>query len=483
MRGELLGEKGITVSAAVTISIILTAIIVGGVVYVVTPKEERVPGEVTESDVRDFLSGASSSTVKDILSDVVDPDIIAELAPPPGPGDVELTLGFVLGGYISGSTWDGRFIVAAERLKTLYPWFDYVYDEGVVLGGKDPAVSARDLIETMGADLVDSSWEPGGIPAFHTLSTEYPDLYFFDTVASDVSSGRNFSRYFVRQYQAMYLEGLVAGALTETNKIGIAVGPACVQNYRRMAAFYLGIKEANPDATLYVKYVGEWYAPAKERDVSLALVDLGVDVLTNYTDSTAPVEVCAERGIWYIGKDTDVASIGDADLKMDIIGDTPWATTDVVAVSFDTRWEVIWNYYLKEYLAGVENPARLVFLGMDDYISLPADHPFLPEGTMLLAVDLQNGGRIGVDAISPEADVSSEVKELIEKRRAQMIAGVWDPFFEYELVSSGEGVEIPELELTVPPEGTVVKPARTPASDEFLLAKLNFQLEGIVKVE
>lgn len=482
MRGELLGEKGISISAAVTISVILTAIIVGGAVYVLKPEEEVVGG-VTRSQVENFLTHASRSTVKDILSDVVDPDIIAELVPPPGPGDVELTLGFVLGGYVSGSTWDGRFIVAAERLKTLYPWVDYVYDEGVVLGGKDPAASARDLIETEGADLVDSSWEPGGIPAFHTVSSDYPDLYFFDTVASDTSSERNFSRYFIRQYQAMYLEGLVAGALTKTNKIGAAVGPACVQNYRRMAAFYLGIKEANPDATLYVKYVGEWYKPAVERDVSLALVDLGVDVLTNYTDSTAPVEVCVERGVWYIGKDTDVASIGDKDLKMDIIGTDPWATTDTVAVTFDTRWEVLWNYYLKEYLAGIENPARLVFLGMDDYISLPAGHSFLPEETMLLAVDLQNGGEIGGDAISPKADISSEVKELIEDRRAQMIAGVWDPFFEYELVSSGEGVEISELGLTVPSKGTVVKPARTAASDEFLLAELNFRLEGIVKVE
>lgn len=397
----------------------------------------------------------------------------------------KLTLGFVLGGYVSGSTWDGRFIVGAERLKALYPWFDYAYDEGVVLGGKDPAASARDLIETKGANLVDSSWEPGGVPAFHTVAKDYPDVYFFDTIGSDISSERNFSRYFIRQYQAMYLEGLVAGVLTRTNKIGVTVGPVCVQNYRRMAAFYLGIREANPAAKLYIKYVGEWYKPEVERDVSLALADLGVDVLTNYTDSTAPLEVCKGRGIWYVGKDTDIVSIGNKALNMDIIGKEPWGTTDVVAVTFDTRWEVLWNYYLKEYLAGIKNPAKLVFLGMHDYISLPADNPYVPGETKLLAVDLQTGGKIGVDAISPKAraNIPSEIIELIKNRRAQMIAGVWDPFFEYELVSGGKGIEIPELNLPVPPKGTVVKPAKTVADDEFLLAKLNFQLDGIQLIE
>jgi simple sugar transport system substrate-binding protein len=64
-----------------------------------------------------------------------------------------------------------------------------------------------------------------------------------------------------------------------------------------------------------------------------------------------------------------------------------------------------------------------------------------------------------------------------------MLAGVWDPFFEHELVSSGEGIAIPELGLGVPPKGTVVKPAGVMPSDDWLLGKLNFQLDGIVLVK
>jgi simple sugar transport system substrate-binding protein len=238
-----------------------------------------------------------------------------------------------------------------------------------------------------------------------------------------------------------------------------------------MAAFYLGIKEANPNATLYIKYVGEWYNPPVEREVSLALVDLGCDVLTNYTDSTAPVEVCIEKGIWYVGKDTDV-----------VIEPYKWATTDTVAVSFDTRWEVIWDYFAREYIAGIKNPDSLVFLGMDDHLVVPADNPWVPGQTILPTVDLQNNNKIGIDAISPKARalISDDVIKKIEQRREQMMRGAWDPFFEYALVSSGEGVEVPELGLKVPAKGTVVKPERQAPSDEFLLGQLNFQLDGIV---
>jgi len=399
------------------------------------------------------------------------------------PVELELTMGIVLGGYVSGSTWDGRYIVSVERLKELYDWFDYTYDEAVVLEARDVPSSGRDLIAG-GADIVVGSWEGAAVPGLKGIADEYPDIYFLGNIGSDVTTERNFLRFFPKQYQAMYLEGLVAGALTRTNKIGITVGPRVVQNFRRMAAFYLGIKEVNPAATLYIKYVGSWYDPATEREVSLSLVtDIGVDVLTNYTDSTAPLEVSTEENIWYIGKDTDIVSIGNEDMKMDIIGDAPWGTTDTVAVAFDTRWEVIWDHFLKEYLAGIRDPARLVFLGMDDYIAIPADNPWLPGETKLPTVDLQNNGKIGIEAISPTALplIPESVIELIEKRREQMLAGVWDPFFEYELVSSGEGLEIPGL--PVPPSGTVVKAAGVMPSDEFLLGELNFELEGIVLVE
>ncbi|MEM2747168.1 MAG: BMP family ABC transporter substrate-binding protein [Candidatus Caldarchaeum sp.] len=465
MSGKISRRKAISTAGKIAVGVVGAGVVAGVGGY--------FAGSSTAAPVTITKTAAAATVTETVRQTVTQTAFQTVTQTKEVPTAQKITMGLVLGGYIEGSTWDGRQIRAAERLKKFYPWFDFVYDEGVVLKGKDPISSAKDLITINKANIVFGSWEPVGIPAFHKIADEHPNVYFLDIVASDLSSRRNLLRVFVRQYQAMYLEGLVAGAITRNKKIGISVGPAAVQNFRRMAAFYLGIKDANPDATLYIKYVGEWFDPPKEREVSLALLDLGVDVLTHYTDSVEPLKVAQENKIWFIGKDTD------------IVGLYGWSNTDTVAVSFDTRWEVMFDRIIKEYLAGITNPDQLVFVGMNTHISMPPNNPFMPGLTTLPAVDLQNNNRVGLDAISPKAKplIPDRILKLIERRRAQMLAGVWDPFYEHQLVSSGEGIEIPQLNLKVPPKGTVVKEAKELATDDFLLGKLNFMVDGIVLVK
>jgi hypothetical protein len=82
-----------------------------------------------------------------------------------------------------------------------------------------------------------------------------------------------------------------------------------------------------------------------------------------------------------------------------------------------------------------------------------------------------NDNKVGVDAISPSArpSIPDEIVELVEKRRDQMIKGVWDPFFAHEFVSNGTGLALENL--PIPPAGTVVKPADEMPSDEWLLSE------------
>ena len=227
----------------------------------------------------------------------------------------------------------------------------------------------------------------------------------------------------------------------------------------------------NPDATLYLKYAGDWYVPDVEADIARTLVDTyGVDVLTHYTDSVSPLSVAEEKGIWFVGKD------------MDIVGQLGWSTTDTVAISFDTRWEVGYDKMIKEYQAGILEPERVWFIGMSEPMVVTSEvaNEFYQGETLIPIVDLQNDNKIGIEAISPEALplIPDAVIEKITLRRQQMMQGVWDPFMEYVLVSGGTGLELPGL--PVPPSGTVVKPAGVMPSDEFLLAEFNFHLEGIV---
>ena len=375
------------------------------------------------------------------------------------------TLAIMHFSIIEGTTWSGAHDRAGKRIAEKYPNVEYVYREEV---GPDTAVPFAEELIADGADIVVGNAEFMGLPLAE-IADKYPDVVFGTVITSDLTQKANFVRYFPRQYQALYLEGLVAGALTETGNIGIVSSFPSIQVARRQNGFYLGVQDAaemlGKDVKVYVKYVGDWYLPAEEADIAKTLVSqYDVDVITQQTDSGSSLDVATEEGIWYVGKD------------MDTVGYYGWSDTDTVAVSFDTRWEVIYEAILKDWLSGDPNPETVLFLGMSDSITLA-------DGTVYPTVDIMNDGKVGVDAISPAALplIADEIVELVELRRDQMISGVWDPFSAHELVSNGTGLDVEGM--PVPAAGTVVKPAGEAVSDEWLLSKMAFDLEGMEILE
>ncbi len=366
---------------------------------------------------------------------------------------------------IEGTTWSGAHDRAGKRIAEKYPNVEYVYREEV---GPDSTVPYAEELIAEGADIVVGNAEFMGMP-LKDIADEYSEVYFVSIIASDLSTKRNFIRLFPRQYQALYLEGLIAGALTESGNIGIVSAFPCVQVIRRQAGFYLGVQDAaellGKDITVYVKYVGDWYLPAEERDIANTLIDqYNVDILTQQTDSGSPLDVAQEKDIWFIGKD------------MDIVGFYGWSDTDTVAVSFDTRWEVLYNQIVQDWLAGEQNPETVLYLGMESSMTLA-------DGTEIATVDIMNDNKVGIDAISPAALslVPDEIVQLVEQRREQMMKGEWDPFTEHAFVSNGTGLDLEGL--PVPAAGTEVKPAGEEPTAAWLLGEFNFDLEGTVILE
>jgi simple sugar transport system substrate-binding protein len=366
---------------------------------------------------------------------------------------------------IDGTTWSGAHDRAGKRIADKYANVEYVYREEVSPDATVPY--AKELIAD-GASIVVGNAEFMGLP-LKDIADDYPDVYFASVIASDLVTKKNFIRFFPRQYQALYLEGLVAAALTDSGSIGIVSAFPSVQVARRQNGFYLGVSDGaellGKDVEVYVKYVGDWFLPAEERDIAKTLISqYGVDVMTQQTDSGSPLDVATEEGIWFVGKD------------MDIVGHYGWSGPDTVAISFDTRWEVIYDSIVQQWLAGEENPETVLYLGMDDTM-------VLADGTEVPTVDIMNDNKVGLDAISPQAkpSIPPEIIDLVEKRRDQMMKGEWDPFTESEFVSNGTGFELENL--PVPAAGTVVKPAGEVPSNEWLLSQFNFDLEGMVILE
>ncbi|MCA9948231.1 MAG: BMP family ABC transporter substrate-binding protein [Anaerolineales bacterium] len=377
----------------------------------------------------------------------------------------DVTLAIEHFSVIEGTTWSGAHNRAGQRLAEKYPNVDYVYREEV---GPDVAVPYAEELISEGADIVVGNAEFMGLP-LQDIAEKYPEVYFGSIVASDLTTERNFIRLFPRQYQALYLEGLIAGALTETGNIGIVSAFPSVQVIRRTNGFVLGVQDAaemlGKDVNIYVKYAGDWFLPPEERGIAETLISqYDVDVITQQTDSGSPLDVAQEQGIWFVGKD------------MDIVGFYGWSDTDTVAVSFDTRWEVLYEKMIEEFLAGEENPETILYLGMDDSI-------VLADGTELPTVDIMNDNKVGIEAISPKALelLPDEIVQLVAQRREQMINGEWDPFTEHAFISNGTGLALDGT--PIPDAGVEVKPAGEVPTAAWLLSLFNFDLEGVEILE
>jgi len=379
---------------------------------------------------------------------------------PAAPEPMKITLAIEHFSVIEGTTWSKAHDRAGQRIAAKYPNVTYVYRENVAPDQTNPF--AEELIAS-GANIVIGNAEFIGMP-LKDIADKYPDVYFGAVITGNVSTAPNFIRFFPRQYQALYLEGLIAGALTQTGNIGITSAFPNVQVNRRQAGFILGVQDAaallNKDVKVYVKFAGDWFLPADEQAIAETLVDTyKCDVLTQQTDSGSTLDVAVAKGVWFVGKD------------MDIVGEYGWSDTNTVAVSFDTRWEVIYEQMVLDYLAGNKTPETILFPGMETTMTLA-------DGTVEPTVDLMNAGKVGVEAISPAAlpFIPQEILDLVKQRRDQMMAGEWDPFTAHAFVSNGTGVDLEGL--PVPAAGTVVKAADVVPTTEFLTTQFNFDLQG-----
>lgn len=372
----------------------------------------------------------------------------------------KITLAIEHFSVIEGTTWSGAQDRAGKRIAEKYPNVTYVFRENVA---PDQSVPFAEEMIADGANIVVGNAEFMGLPLVDIADT-YPNVYFGSVIASDLTTKQNFIRFFPRQYQALYLEGLIAGALTQTGNIGIVSAFPNVQVIRRTAGFILGVQDAaallNKEVTVHVKYAGDWYLPAEEQSIAETLVDTyKVDVLTQQTDSGSTLDVAVAKGVWFVGKD------------MDTVGEYGWSDTNTVAVSFDTRWEVIYEQMVLDFMAGNANPETVLFPGMESTMTLA-------DGTVEPTVDLMNDGKVGIEAISPKALplIPDSIIELVTERREQMMAGTWDPFTEHAFVSNGTGLEL--TGIPIPAAGTEVKAAGVVPTVEFLLSQFNFDLQG-----
>jgi simple sugar transport system substrate-binding protein len=97
--------------------------------------------------------------------------------------------------------------------------------------------------------------------------------------------------------EAQYLNGVIAGHMSKSKKLGFVAAKPIPQVLRNINAFTMGARSVDPKITTNVIFTGDWSMAVKEAEATNSLADQGVDVFTMHVDGPkVVVETAAKRG-------------------------------------------------------------------------------------------------------------------------------------------------------------------------------------------
>ena len=188
-----------------------------------------------------------------------------------------------------------------------------------------------------GADMIFTT-SFGYMEATNAVAAQFPDV-LFEHATGYLRNTPNVSTYSARFYEGRAVIGHIAGHMTETDTIGYIASYPIPEVIRGINSAYLHARAVNPDVEMRVVWVYTWFDPATEADAARALIDQGVDVLMQHTDSTAPQTAAQEAGILSFGQASDMYQFAPAPRISSIIDD--WAPYYVrrVGEAMEGTWE------------------------------------------------------------------------------------------------------------------------------------------------
>ena len=136
------------------------------------------------------------------------------------------------------------------------------------------------------------------------VAQEFPDVKFVHLTGYKRSN--NMATGNIRFYEGRYVQGVVAGKMTKSNKIGYLASFPIPEVIQGINAFALGMRSVNPDATISVIWVNSWYDPVKEADAAKVHIAEGADILAQHTDSPAMLQTAEKAGIHGFGQSSDM---------------------------------------------------------------------------------------------------------------------------------------------------------------------------------
>ncbi len=170
------------------------------------------------------------------------------------------------------------------------------------------------------------------------VAGKFPDVKF-EHATGYKREHPNVATYNSKCHEGRYVQGVIAAKLSKAGVAGYIASFPIPEVVMGINSFVLGAQSVNPDFKVKVVWANTWFDAGKEADAAKALLDQGVDIITQHTDSTAPLQVAAERGIKGFGQASDMIKFAPETQLTSIVDDWgPYYIERVKAV-MDGTWQ------------------------------------------------------------------------------------------------------------------------------------------------
>ena len=286
---------------------------------------------------------------------------------------------FVLVGSTTDNGWNFQHQKGIDQVKEELPCAEVLVLEEITEADSERVF--RDLAQD-GWDIVFGTTF-GYMDHMARVAPDFPDTKFEH--ASGFKLDENLATYWGDYYYGAYLEGMAAGAATESGTIGYVGAFAIPDVLSDLNAFTLGAREVNPDATVQTVWVNSWFDPPTEAQAAEALIDQGADVLKMSTSSPAVGTTADQNGLPWDGQASGAQRVNGPDTFM---------------TSAEYNWGPYYVKTLQDVIDGVWESHSYRGNMADEFITLADLGPI----------------------------VDAETRELIETRKQEIIAGEFEPF-------------------------------------------------------
>ncbi|MBV2183563.1 MAG: BMP family ABC transporter substrate-binding protein [Rhizobium sp.] len=210
----------------------------------------------------------------------------------------------------------------------------------------------------------------GFMDATVKVAAKFPDVKFEH--ATGFKAADNVATYNSRFYEGRYIQGVIAAKMSQKGVAGYIASFPIPEVVMGINAFMHGAQSVNPEFKVKVVWANTWFDPGKEADAAKALIDQGVDILTQHTDTTAPMQVAGERGIKAFGQASDMIKAGP-ETQLTAIVDT-WGA-----------------YYIKRTQALLDGTwkSEQIWDGLKDGILTMAPYTNMPDDVKALAQETE----------------------------------------------------------------------------------------------